>query len=81
MEDINVISAFKRDMLTTDLVCFEIEYCREKKPVVIEINEEMADFDLLAERISQMKGFVPNWRELVIKPPFATQRTCVYKRM
>ncbi|MCX5804628.1 MAG: hypothetical protein NT010_00985 [Proteobacteria bacterium] len=79
-EKIFKIIAFKRDLLTTDIVCFAIEVREQDTSNIIEINEEIAGFDTLDERLSQIPGFMSNWREFVIKPPFARQETVIFEK-
>ncbi len=78
--NIKEISAFKRDLGTTDLVCFEIMVISNVEPIVYEVNEEMSGFDELVRLFEQLPVFRSNWRELVIKPPFSSQRVTILQR-
>lgn len=80
LDNIKEIGAFKRDMGTTDLVCFEILTYNNATPLVYEVNEEMGGFDELVKLFEQLPVFMPNWRELVIKPPFLPQRITIFAR-
>ena len=68
------VSAFKRDLGTVDLICFEIEV-KGNEP--LEVNEEMAGFEDLIARFTQDPKFDKHWRERVVKPAFATNRTTI----
>jgi hypothetical protein len=68
------VSAFKRDLGTVDLICFEIEV-RGEKP--LEVNEEMGGFEDLVARFAKDPKFDKHWRERVVKPAFATNRATI----
>lgn len=76
---IKEISAFKRDLGTTDLVCFEIMVIRGAESLLYEVNEEMRGFDELVRSFEQLPMFVADWRELVIQPAFLPQRTTIFR--
>ena len=44
------------------------------------IHEELAGFDTAMASFEILPGFDRRWREAVILPPFATNRTIVYSR-
>jgi hypothetical protein len=79
LETIREISAFKRDMVTTDLVCLEIAVIVGTTCSVYELNEEMLGFDKLVQLLGKLPRFLTTWRELVIKPPFSPRRTVIYR--
>lgn len=76
---VTCVNAFKRDLFSVDLVCFE--FFVENKNDPIEINEQMPGFNsldvLLAEKLS---GFDSEWRIKVIQPAFATNLTKLWQK-
>jgi hypothetical protein len=72
------VTAFKRDRLTTDLVCFLFTLQDGKG---FEIHEELVGFEaLLAVLPKAFPGFDTRWRETVIQPAFATNERIVWQR-
>jgi hypothetical protein len=75
------IIAFKKDLLTTDLICFEFKTSSAKEVVYFVIHEEMVGFDKLADHLKLiLPGFNANWRQLVVLPPFASNSNLIYRR-
>ena len=73
---IQIIVAYKRDLITTDLICFDMVL---DDGSLIEINEEMDGFDhLLTALERQFPLFDRTWPDKVVHPPFAPNRTIVY---
>jgi hypothetical protein len=72
--------AFKRDLLSVDLICLELRAHGEW----VEVNEEMAGWDdLLVELPERLPGALAR-EELyaaVMKPAFAERRTLVFERI
>ena len=72
------VEAFKRDLVTTDLICITVSNKRES----IELNEEMAGW---AEFIEEMENRLPiiaprkEWYERVMKPAFAKNHEILFK--
>lgn len=79
-DEVLEITAFKRDLLTTDIVCFAIKTYHKGRITVVEINEEMPGFDTLSEKLSSLPGYVSNWRQLVVEPAFKENRTVIFSR-
>ena len=78
--EITRIVAYKRDLLTTDLVCFDIETEQANNLRTFTIHEEAEGFDLLdAEFGRVLTGYNSIWRNKVILPPFAPNRTTIYE--
>ena len=65
----------KRDELTTDLVCCEIGSGGK----VFWFHEEMPGWDQLMTHVAQLPGFRSDWRDAVILPPFAENRTVAFE--
>ena len=80
LENIIEVSAFKRDMGTTDLICFELVVINNSKSLVYEVNEEMHGFDELVRLFEQLPIFMTNWRVCVIKPAFLLQRVTILQK-
>ena len=73
---VSIIVAYKRDLITTDLICFEIVL---DDGSMIEINEEMDGFDLFLNGLeSTFESYNRTWPDSVVLPPFAPNRTLVY---
>ena len=74
---IQEIEGFKKNLITTDLICLLIKY-EEDSEKVMEINEDIKGF-LDVERELQRRGFLrPNWREWVTLPPFQERRFLLF---
>jgi hypothetical protein len=81
LDQIERIEVYKRDTFTTDLICMDIWLDRTastRGPV--SIHEEMNGFDAVVEGFQYLCGFDQHWREKVLQPPFAENRTVVYER-
>lgn len=75
--DIQEIVAFKRDLFTTDLVCFSFLTSDGS----FEVNEEVPGFSSLESALEkELPGFDNTWRYKVIKPAFAPNRTVIYRK-
>jgi hypothetical protein len=76
---IQEIEGFKRDLITTDLICLLIKYEEDSEKVMeIEINEDIEGF-LDVERELQRRGFLgSSWREWVTLPPFQERRFLLF---
>ena len=78
-EEIVEIVAFKRDLLTVDLVCFNFRAIRKGENIWILIHEEMKGFDVLTNELQRrLSEFDSDWRDKVIKPAFASSCTTLY---
>jgi hypothetical protein len=79
-EEVSAIVAYKLDELTTDLVCCDIVTGAGDDEQIRTIHEELAGFDAIMTRFEILPGFDQKWRDEVIDPPFATNRTVIYSR-
>ncbi|HEY0131529.1 MAG TPA: hypothetical protein VGB57_08990, partial [Allosphingosinicella sp.] len=70
-------TAFKRDEVTTDLLCVEIELGNGES---IELNEDVIGFDEWLRRVDALPGVDPDWRGKVTQPPFARNETVLFTR-
>jgi hypothetical protein len=75
--DIEEVSAYKVDLITTDDICLDISF----QDFILTISEEVPGFPLFIEKlIEALPGIDGDWEAKVIKPPFATNQTIIYKR-
>ena len=77
-QEIEEVTAFKRDLITTDLICIEI---RTHDDRVMEFNEEVAGFEPCLEEMQRnLHGFDTRWHEKVVKPAFAANKTVLFSK-
>jgi len=75
---VETVLAFKRDLLTVDLICLAFGAAEG----AIEVHEEMPGWEQLVEQLpSKLPGASPfsEWWQQVAQPPFATCITTIYK--
>jgi hypothetical protein len=70
-------TAFKRDLLTVDLICIAFE----TETRLVEINEEMPGYLLVEQAMEQAFDLAPEWKLVVMFPPFETKPTLIYERV
>ena len=80
LDEVNAIVAYKIDELTTDLVCCDIVTGSGDGQQIRTVHEEIPGFETVMARFAALPGFNKQWRETVILPPFATNRTTIYNR-
>ncbi|MGX5711642.1 hypothetical protein ACWKWJ_02990 [Sphingopyxis terrae subsp. ummariensis] len=80
LDEVNEIIAYKIDELTADLVCCDIVTGSGDEQKIRTIHEEIPGFDALMARFETLPGFNSEWRDAVILPSFATNRTTIYNR-
>jgi hypothetical protein len=78
-DDILSIEAYKRDELTTDLICFDVLVAGDP-PITGLMHEETTGWDDFVARLEQLPGFDSEWMAKVVQPPFAESRTIIYDR-
>lgn len=72
---------YKRDELTTDLVCCEITArSGDGARFTALVHEEMDGFVPLMSELESLDGFDRNWFEKVTNPAFAENRIVVFER-
>jgi hypothetical protein len=76
-DEIVRVTAFKRDEVTTDLICMEIHLANGEN---IELHEDLDGFEEWMRHIESLPGITPDWRCKVIQPPFATNETLLFER-
>lgn len=77
-DEVSAIVAYKIDELTTDLVCCDIVTGSGDGEQIRTIHEEIPGFDTVMAHFEALPGFNKQWRDAVILPPFATNRTTIY---
>jgi len=80
LDDVSAVIAYKIDELTTDLVCCDIVTSSGEGEQIRTVHEELPGFENLMARLEALPGFNRKWREAVILPPFAENRTIIYER-
>jgi hypothetical protein len=76
---VSCINAFKRDLFSLDLICFEFYQDVAERPV--EVDEQMEGFKLLSDILpKRFNGFDENWFSKVFQPAFATNLTEIWKK-
>ena len=78
--DVVSASVFKRDFITTDLVCLGF---RLRGGGYVEVNEEMEGWEsFLAALPDALPGFMPQaeWLSATTLPPFQANQRSVYER-
>ena len=78
IEGIAWVAFFKRDELTTDLICCEVATKAPTEQVFF-FHEEMDGWNQLLAHLGQLKGFRSDWYEAVALPTFAESRTVAYR--
>jgi len=73
---IETVVFYKRDEITTDLICCDVEVARR----VWTFHEEATGSADLIAHLSGLPGFRDDWYEAAVRPPFATSETVAFKR-
>jgi hypothetical protein len=73
---INDVTFYKRDELTSDLICCEVTV----GDMVWTLHEELAGWDELLGHLKGLPGFRVDWFECVSQPPFKTNATVAFRR-
>jgi hypothetical protein len=77
---IKQIIAYKRDMGTSDLVCFLVTFELGDQSVWnVTLHEDMPGFLEVDGALAQLPGYDTNWRERVVKPAFRTNETVIFE--
>jgi hypothetical protein len=77
--DVEEVCAFKRDLLTTDLIC--LEFKKLGKEEYYEMNEEMVGYHDLLELIPEhLPKFNRGWFSSIALPAFASNHQVIWKR-
>ena len=76
LEQIEAVIFYKRDELTTDLICCDVRIAGK----TWFFHEEMKGWDLLIKHFAQLPGFRSDWYAAVAHPPFARNTTVAFLR-
>ncbi len=74
--DVARIVAFKRDLMTVDLLCLHFETMLE----TVEINEEMPGYAAVESEMESRFAFADDWKLRVLFPAFETNEEAIYDR-
>jgi hypothetical protein len=72
--DIVGVTAFKRDLLTVDMLCLLID----SPAGLVEVNEQMDGYPQLQKNLESALGIDPVWKLQVLFPAFATNATSIF---
>jgi hypothetical protein len=75
--DIREIEGFKRDLITTDLICLLVKY-DDGLPQMVELNEDMEGFGTVVSELERRSFLEPSWRKRVTLPPFQECRFILF---
>ena len=76
LDQINRVTFYKRDELTTDLICCDVDVAGQ----VWFFHEELPGWELLLKHLQQLPGFRQDWYAAVVQPPFAACETLAFER-
>jgi hypothetical protein len=77
--EVEKIVAFKRDMVTFDLVC--LGFIIPGKKEIFEINDDLRGYQDIVKRIKEsFPDSRQDWESAVVRPAFARNTTTIYQR-
>lgn len=76
LDDITRVTFYKRDEMTFDLICCDVE----KGKSVWTFHEELVGWNSLIEHLQLLPGFRADWFGAVSQPPFVTNETLAFER-
>jgi hypothetical protein len=76
LPDVGTVIFYKRDEITTDLICCDVEVAGH----VWTFHEEATGWRDLIGHLSALPGFRADWHEAVVSLPFATSETVAFDR-
>jgi hypothetical protein len=76
LSEIAKVTFYKRDDITTDLICCDVDLAG----TVWSFNEEQVGWDLLLQHLYKLPHFRTDWYAAVSQPPFATSETLAFRR-
>jgi hypothetical protein len=76
LTEIDRITFFKRDELTTDLLCCDVQRNGQNWF----FHEEMPGWDLLLDHLKGLPGFREDWFATVSQPAFVSAETIAFRR-
>jgi len=76
LADIRRVTFYKRDELTTDLICCEVEACGQ----TWFFHEEADGWEEFLRYLDFLPNFRTDWPQAVVHPAFAANETVAFKR-
>ena len=76
LTDIDRVTFYKRDEITTDLICCDVA----TDGTVRTFHEEFTGWDLLLQHLYKLPGFRADWYAAVSQPPFAKSELVAFSR-
>ena len=76
LREIDAVVFYKRDEITTDLICCDVEVAG----CVWTFHEEASGWKDLIAHLAGLPGFRTDWYADVVNPPFAASETAAYRR-
>lgn len=76
LSEVGKVTFYKRDELTADLICCEVDVGGQ----VWSFHEEQVGWGLLVEHLEGLPGFRRDWFAAVSQPAFATNQTVAFSR-
>jgi hypothetical protein len=70
------VTFYKRDELTTDLICCDVLVGEQVRT----FHEEIVGWDTLIEHLQRLPNFRGDWFAAVSHPPFTTSETVAFSR-
>ena len=80
LSTVRSVTFYKRDELTTDLICCDVDVDHTDGVLTWFNHEEADDWINCIEAFETLPGFDTNWRSKVVQPPFAYCVTLAYLR-
>ena len=80
LTDVRRVTFFKRDELTTDLICCEVEIDAAMGPKAWLNHEEEPTWNEWLDELATLPGFDSDWYSKVCLPPFAASPIVAYER-
>ena len=76
LAEVTRVTFYKRDEITTDLICCEIVVAGR----TWNFHEELAGWELLIGHLQRLPDFRGDWFAAVSQPPLATKETLAFSR-
>ena len=76
LQDIDKVAFYKRDEITTDLICCDVTIGE----AIWTFHEELDGWNLLLDHLAKLPSFPADWFGAVSQSPFATSETVAFSR-
>jgi hypothetical protein len=80
LDSVDEVVFFKRDELTTDLICCNLILNTKNGLQTWFFHEETSEWKELITWLNGLSGFDQDWFKKVMQPPFAESRTVAFRR-